>query len=308
MKRDKVSIIIPVYNAAGYLDKCIESVLSQTHSDLDVIIVNDGSTDTSADVISKYLSDSRVVYIEQENAGVSAALNRGMDCASGEFITFIGNDDYLEPEMYEKMLHALKTEDADMSVCDFNLVYEDGRDKQAKYSKLKNETIDLKNDLYRYFTKCCVNPRSNNYVWSRLYKTEIIKKSKVRFEKLSIGEDTLFNFKLLAHTNKVVLIENGFYNYLQRAGSVVHNVAKKQALAKTYADQFDLIADYYKNNHCEQLIECLPVIAFTRMRSVFFYSRLSGMSNDEIVKSISDDFSGRQIADYLTGFYSNSKK
>lgn len=307
MKRDKISIVIPVYNASGYLDKCIESVLSQTYSNLDIIIVNDGSTDTSADVISKYLSDSRVVYIEQENAGVSAALNRGMDCANGEFITFIGNDDYLEPEMYEKMLHALKTEDADMSVCDFNLVYEDGRDEQFNYSKLKDETIDLQIDLYRYFSKCCINPRSNNYVWSRLYKSETIKKSGVRFEKLPIGEDTLFNFKLLVHINKVVLIENGFYNYLQRAGSVVHNVAKKQTLAKAYADQFDSLANYYKSNHSDRLIECLPVIAFTRMRSTFFYSRLSGMSDDEIIKSIADNFSGRQIADYLTGVASQQK-
>jgi len=301
MVEGRISVIIPVYNAYEYLDKCISSVFSQTYGNIQVIIVNDGSSDASASVISKYSSDSRIIYIEQENAGVSAALNRGMELVDGEFITFLGNDDYIEPEMYETMLNALKNADADMSICDFNLVYEDGREDQSRYSQMKNEVINLDIDLYRYFAKCCVNPKSNNYIWSRIYKTDTIMEAGVRFEKLPIGEDTLFNFKLLPHIHKAVFLENGFYNYLQRTSSVIHTVGNKRDLAKAYADQFDSLADYYKGNCFEQFISCLPIIAFTRMRSTFFYSRLSGMSDEEILKSMVDNFNGRQIADYLIG-------
>jgi len=301
MIKDMLSVIIPVYNADKYLNKCIDSVLFQTYAGIELIIINDGSTDRSAEIVSGYLSDSRIVYTEQDNAGVSAAMNKGLELANGEYVTFLGNDDYIEPEMYEKMLYALQTSQADMAICDFNLVYEDGRETLSNYSETQNEVVDLRKDLYSYFAKCCVNPRSNNYIWSRVYKSEIIKKSGLRFENLAIGEDTLFNFKLLAYINNVVFMKESFYNYLQRSGSVVHNVAKRKNLAKAYADQFDSLANYYKDNSFDRLSELLPVIAFTRMRSTFFYSRLSGMQDSEIIKCIEENFSGRQIAGYLTG-------
>ncbi|MCL2048517.1 MAG: glycosyltransferase [Defluviitaleaceae bacterium] len=301
MLKDVISIIIPVYNASAYLDKCIMSILGQTYSNFELIIVNDGSTDNSAEVISKYLTDSRVKYIEQQNAGAVGALNTGMKNADGEYITYVGNDDYIEPNMYETMLNALKSTNADVAVCDFNLVYEDGRENKNKYSKTKNEVMDLSEDLCRYFVKCCVNPQSNNYIWSRLYKTELIKNSGICFEKIPIGEDTLFNFKLLVHIDRVVFLENGFYNYFQRSSSVVHTIAKKQSLSKFYAEQFELLCDYYKNFGNEALLEMLPILAFTRLRSVFFYSRLSGMGDDEILEGIAEDFVGKQIGNYITG-------
>lgn len=301
MTRNKISVIIPLYNAKKYIGKCVESVLSQTHENIELIIINDGSTDASAETVSNYLSDPRILYTKQENSGVSSALNRGLDHASGDFIAFMGDDDYIEPDMYEKMLNSLEREDADVAVCDFNLVYEDGRDKQLKYSATRNETIDLLSDPHRYFAKCCINPKSNNYIWSRLYKGDIVRNSGIRFEKLAIGEDTLFNFKLLAYIHKAVFLEDGFYNYLQRPGSVIHNAAKKQALAKAYTEQFDSIVDCYRGNNCKHLEEFLPLLAFTRMRSTFFYSRLSGMGDSEIIESMVENFSGRHIAGYLTG-------
>ena len=297
----KISIVLPVYNACNYLDKCISSILAQSYTNLELIIINDGSTDESEDVIKKYLADSRVLYLKQDNAGVSAAVNRGIDEADGEYMTIIGNDDYIDHNMYETMISALKSADADMAVCDFNLVYEDGREAQLKYSSIQNEEINIPEDLFKYAARCFINPKSNNYSWSRIYKTDIIRNSKIKFEKLPIGEDTLFNFKLLPHMRKVVLVENGFYNYLQRNSSVVHTVGKKQNLAKAYADQFESLYNYYVDNNFTKHMALLPILAFTRMRSTFFYSRVSGMSNNEIMYNLNDGYKGSRLAEYLTG-------
>jgi len=276
-------------------------VLSQTHSNIEFIIVNNGSTDNSEDIIAKYLNDDRIVYIKQEDAGPSGARNSGLNTATGNYITFIDSDDWVEPQMYEKMLNALKNTSADIAVCDFNLVYEDGRETKAKYSNTKNEIIDIDTDLYNYLGRCLINPRSNNYIWSRLYRADVIKNIGLRFERLTLGDDTLFNFQLLAHIKKVVFLEDGFYNYLQRSTSIIHSFAKKQPLAGCYASQFDFLADHYKASGNRQLIDSLPIFAYTRMRSVFFYSRLSGMSNDEIIENLKEVFAGRQIAEYLIG-------
>lgn len=299
--KGRISAVVPVYNAAGYIGKCVDSVLGQSYKDVELILVDDGSADGSAKVIERYLPDARIRFLRQENAGVSKAINRGMALAAGEYISFLGNDDWLEPAAYETMLAALLAAGADVAVCDFNMVYENGEPTKPKYSQTADEVMDLDADLPKYIARCCVNPRSNNYIWSRLYKTEIIRESGLAFETLPIGEDTLFNFKLLPHLRKAVFVKEGFYNYLQRAGSVIHTVAVKKNLAKAYADQFESLADYYTENGYGRFIETLPVIAYTRMRSTFFYSRLSGMSDEEILKSIAKEYAGRQIAAYLVG-------
>lgn len=299
--RGRISVVVPVYNAAGYIGKCIDSVLGQSHKDVELILVDDGSVDESAGVIESYLPDGRIRFLRQENAGVSAAINRGMELATGEYISFMGNDDWLEPTAYETMLAALLAADGDVAVCDFNMVYENGDPTKLKYSRTADEVMDLDADLARYIARCCVNPQSNNYIWSRLYRMKIIRESGLAFETLPIGEDTLFNFKLLPHMHRVVFVREGFYNYLQRVTSVIHTVATKKNLAKAYADQFESLASYYTENGYDRFVETLPVIAYTRMRSTFFYSRLSGMKDEEILKNIAEEYAGRQIAAYLVG-------
>ena len=220
--KGRISVVVPVYNAAGYIGKCINSALGQSHKDVELILVDDGSVDESAEVIENYLPDKRIQFLRQENAGVSEAINRGMEQATGEYISFMGNDDWLEPTAYETMLTALLAANGDVAVCDFNMVYENGDSTKPKYSRIVDEVMDLDVDLIKYIFKCCVNPQSNNYIWSRLYKTEIIRESGLTFETLPIGEDTLFNFKLLPHLRKVVFLKEGFYNYVQRVTSVIH--------------------------------------------------------------------------------------
>jgi glycosyltransferase involved in cell wall biosynthesis len=282
-----------------YVARCLESVLSQTHGNLEVIVVNDGSTDGTARIVGRYLSDGRVRHIERRNAGVSAARNAGIDAASGALLAFADSDDYLEARMYELLLAALARENADMAVCDYNLVYDDRVEPQ--YSKPRNETADVRGDVYDYFARFCACPKPNNYIWTRLYRAEIVKNSRVRFENHKLGDDTLFNFKLLPHLRRVTFVPDGLYNYFQRADSNVYTVARKHDLARVYADAFDALAEYYEAEGFAEFLEILPIHAFTRLRSVFFYSRLAGMRDDEIAEKVRIGFMDREIARYLTG-------
>ena len=294
-----ISVVIPCYNVEKYAAKCMDSVLSQTYCNLEVVVVDDGSTDGTAGILERYTTDKRVKLIKQPNSGVTAARNAGIAATTGELLTFVDSDDYLELSMYEKLYAAMTRENADMAVCNYNLVYDDHTDMQ--YSKIRDETVNVYDDIYGYFCKYCACLKPNNYIWTRLYIADIVISSGVRFEQYKLGDDTLFNFKLLPHIKRVTFIEDGLYNYFQRGNSNVYTVAKKGNLAEVYADTFESLADYYKENKFDEFLQALPVHAFTRMRSVFFYSRLAGMSDEEIIQSIMTGFKDRVIADYLTG-------
>ena len=291
-----ISVIIPAYNVGEYIDKCLHSVLSQTYADLEVIVVNDGSTDDTAGRMKKYEKDNRLRLIEQQNAGVSAARNTGIAAATGAYIAFVDSDDYLELDMYERLYTALENEKADVAVCDYNLIYRDHTD--FNYSDMRNETVDI-TDASFYFYKYCACPKPNNYIWTRLYKTEIIKESGVLFEPFKLGDDTLFHFKLLPHIKRAAHISGALYHYLQRLNSNVYTVAKRWNLARVYADTFESLVGYYQSNGLDHFLEPMPIHAYTRLRSVFFYSRLAGISDGNIAANIAEGFNGRAIALYL---------
>jgi len=300
MANELISVIVPCYNLGGYLRKCVDSILGQTYENIELIAIDDGSTDETPEILSEYAAeDRRVVFIRQPNAGGCKALNTGLGLARGDFLAFVDNDDWIEPDMYGKMRAALISAGADMAVCNFNLVYDDHTD--SCYSDMRDETADVQDDPYGYFCRYCACPKPNNYTWTRLYRTQIIRGPGLRFEYFPMGTDTLFNFKLLPLLGRVAFIGDGLYNYVQRRDSTVYNAAKKSNIAVAYADGFDALAEYYESKGFDEFLRVLPVHAFTRLRSIFFYSRLSGMCDDEIVDSITEGFKGRKIADYLTG-------
>jgi glycosyltransferase EpsJ len=292
----KISVVIPCYNVEKYVDKCLKSVMSQTYSNLEIIIINDGSTDNTAELIQFITrNEKRVMCIDQANSGVSAARNVGIGIATGEYISFVDSDDYLEPSMYEELYTALTGSDSDVAICDYNLIYEDCEDNN--YSNMRDEVIDIA--APGYFLKYCCCSKPNNYIWTRLYKTDIVKKSGVRFENYKLGDDTLFNFKLLPYMKKAVHISSSLYNYLQRTNSNVYTAAKRGNLATVYADTFESLAKHYKQNGFNKFLEAMPIHAYTRLRSVIFYSRLAEQNEEEIAKSIKEGFREREIANCL---------
>jgi len=290
-----ISMVIPAYNVGQYIGKCLYSVLNQTYRNLEVIVVNDGSSDDTADMIANYKADARLKYIEQENAGVTAARNNGIEAATGDFIAFVDSDDYIEPGMYEKLHTTLTGSGADVAICDYNLIYDDR--KVSGYSNMQDETIDI--EAPDYFLKYCCCPKPNNYIWTRLYKTDIVKHSKVRFENYKLGDDTLFNFKLLPYMRRAAHISDNLYNYLQRHNSNVYTVANRSNLAAVYADTFESLVSHYKQKGFSSFLKAMPIHAYTRLRSIIFYSRLAGMDEQRIVKSVKEGFREREIAEYL---------
>ncbi|MCI8536577.1 MAG: glycosyltransferase [Hungatella sp.] len=300
MSNELISVVIPCYNLAGYTRKCMDSIIKQTYTNLEIIVIDDGSTDETPDILAEYAKkDKRVVLISQANAGAGEAVNRGIEFAHGEYLAFVDNDDWIAPDMYERLHSALTLNNANMSVCNFNLVYSDHTD--FCYSHMREETVEIEKDIFGYFCSHCACPKPNNYTWTRLYKTKIIKESDVRFESFRLGADTLFNFKLLPYIKRATFIKDGLYYYVQRNDSSVYTAAKRGNIAEVYADGFESLAEYYISKGLDEFCQVLPIHAYTRLRSTFFYSRLAGMTDDAIKENIEKGFKGRKIMDYLTG-------
>ena len=127
MNKEKITIVVPIYNAEKYLERCIKSILDQTYENLEIILVNDGSTDKSLEICEKFKAeDNRIIIINKENGGVSSARNKGIDAATGKFIIFIDADDYIEKEMFEVLEEDLFKNNVDISMCGFRTVYVNG--------------------------------------------------------------------------------------------------------------------------------------------------------------------------------------
>ena len=165
-----ISIIIPIYNVDKYLTKCIESIVSQTYQDLEIIMVDDGSSDACPQICDQYAEkDSRIVVIHQKNSGVSAARNAGLKVATGKYISFIDADDYIEFDMYENMVRAFEIEDSELVICGYDYVDEDGNTTRL-YREKEHEIINQKECFRRYFD---MPPSIRLVVWNKLFKKEI---------------------------------------------------------------------------------------------------------------------------------------
>ena len=205
----RVSVIIPVFNAEKYLSQCIESVLSQTCYGLELILVNDGSTDQSEKIISDYINDDRVIYIKQENKGVSAARNVGLSHASGEYIVFVDADDCLVPDsLYKRVAQAEKT---DLLISNYY------RLKDASV-KEKEEYINEEKNLSVVEALWSISPKSTigyqGYLWNKVFRKEVIKKNSIQFDlSVAYGEDRLFIGQYITYCKRISLDKEVVYCY-----------------------------------------------------------------------------------------------
>ena len=214
-----ISIIIPVYNAEKFLDKCINSVLNQTYDDYELILVNDGSTDRSEEICSRYCNTKKydknikIKYIFQTNSGVSAARNKGIDVAEGEFITFVDADDYLDEKYLDIMINAQNSYNTDLTVCAHVNYSYNGNKQICKAFPQKtfycNKEIQ-KEVIPKIFFNSTFQILANPIC--RLYKTEIIKKNNLRFkENLYFNEDKLFNYVYAQYVINFIFLDIALY-------------------------------------------------------------------------------------------------
>lgn len=217
----KISIIVPVYNAEKYLSRCIESIMAQTFTDFELILVNDGSVDQSAEIIDKYTqTDQRIVAIHQKNSGVSAARNAGINAAKGKYVGFVDADDTVEFTMYQRLYEAIEHECADIAMVGWNICVSDQKElveifkEDSKYRVLKKE------EALEYVF--CKNERAMlSTVWNKLIKTDFVKQ--IHFDaEIAYGEDTWYSYQLMMESEKIVCVNEVLYNYYIYPGSASH--------------------------------------------------------------------------------------
>lgn len=260
----QVSIIVPIYNAEKYLDRCIGSVLNQTYQRIELILVNDGSKDRSAEICIAWMHrDERVIYYYQENAGVSAARNKGLEYARGEYIFFADADDYLNSNCIQHMITAHERYAADIVVSNAIDIYDDDR---IESRNLGLENILLKHDeaIYHFlrediFTAVC---------WGRLYKKNCIES--IRFDTtMRIAEDSQFFFEAILNSKIICVIPERLYFYCIHQGSVVHS-----GFTPKYYDELRFCETIVQNENKNRKLAMAA-----KLKLFYFTMRLLGMAD-----------------------------
>ncbi|MDR0199264.1 MAG: glycosyltransferase [Streptococcaceae bacterium] len=239
-----ISVIIPIYNVEAYLKECLESVLAQTYAYLEIILIDDGSTDGSKTIAEAYQAkDSRVHLIQQENLGLSGARNTGLDAAKGDYFLFVDSDDVISPRHIEDLYAAVIASDADSAQCLYT------RDiVQLKDVKNPKTTL-ITGDYMMRVKSLAASNHSFKYAWGRLMKRSVA--GRIRFEVGMILEDGPYFYETLDETSRVVLLDSPSYFYRKRPDSILNAPANPR-----HFDQFkknQLLESYFEKKHPEGL-------------------------------------------------------
>ena len=213
MDEKLVSVIIPAYNIEDYIGRCLDSIISQTYKNLEIIVVDDGSRDYTGEILDNYAKkDRRIKVIHKENGGVSSARNKGIEAAEGDYIGFIDGDDLIEPEMYKTLVDLLEEENADIAHCGYQMVFPDRIDYYHNTGKKKIQTTE--EGLKDLLSGEMIEPGLVN----KLYKKELIKNCRLN-ETVKINEDLLMNYQLFKLSQKSVYYDITPYSYMIRSSS-----------------------------------------------------------------------------------------
>ena len=221
MQNDLVSVIVPIYNVEKYLKKCIDSIINQTYQNIEVILVDDGSTDNSGKICDEYIEiDSRISVIHKKNGGLSSARNAGLEKANGKYILFEDSDDYIEENLFQKCIKKMQIEDADICVFGYQKENDDG----VIYQKYKFGEFCVSNEVFENELYKRLIDNSFGYVWNKIYKLSTIRMGKIIFsDQIVDREDMIFNLELLSNIKKIMYLNYMGYHYIQRSNSLVHN-------------------------------------------------------------------------------------
>lgn len=259
-----ISVIVAVYNIKEYLGRCVESVLAQTYRELEIILVDDGSTDGSAVICDEYAAkDERIRVIHKQNGGLSDARNAGLAVAAGSYIGYVDGDDYVEPEMYGGMLTALREHQAQVAVCGYRQVGAGGA--KGSFSGQVTGMSGLEGlEIY-----ICGHRQYRIYpsVWSKLFVREVV--GDLRFVVGTSSEDIMYTTKALCRTGRLVYLDCPFYNYIvDRQGSIMNKKAGERRFAfeiPIWREQ----TDYLQQQGMDELAEKSRYYFYRRMLFYF---------------------------------------
>lgn len=254
---EKISIIIPIYNVEKYLDYCLKSIIEQTYKNLEIILINDGSTDNSLEICYKYKKiDKRIILIDNKNHGVSYSRNKGIDVATGKYIVFVDSDDTIDKNYIFELVNANKDNFYDIVMVNFKDVFIKNDEKKVEYNNINVNLLSGRFfDDYYYIKSIVRSP------WGKLFKRDIIEKNNIKFPvEISLGEDYVFNMQYYRFVKHYRYVNKHLYNYFHR---------NRKCLSKGYTiDSFD------------------KQIEIIKKQKEFF--KLYNIRNDEII--LGDDF------------------
>jgi len=255
---EKVSIIVPVYNAQKYIGRCVESILAQDYENIEVILVDDGSKDELGRILDDFAADSRVKVIHKPNGGVSSTRNRGIAEATGKYLQFVDADDCLTPEATKLMVRSIEEDDSDMVVCDFYRVVGDAQSKKGSISRsgcisrreYADEMLRTPADLYY------------GVLWNKLYRRDVVKEHHIVMdENISYCEDMIFNLEYLLHAEKISVLTVPIYYYYMTPGSLVEQGTNIPGIIEMKTNVIGYYSKFYKDILSPMdYMERLPVI------------------------------------------------
>ena len=240
-----VSIIVPVYNAEKYLKRCVDSILVQDYSNIELILMDDGSADASGTICDDYAKqDGRVRVVHKENTGVSDTRNRALDLAEGVYVQFLDSDDWIVPEATRLLVQTMEKYDCDMVISDF---YRVAGERLAQKGDIEENRVLSRQE----FAACMIeNPADFYYgvLWNKLYKREIIEANRIRMDvSISWCEDFLFNLEYIRHASSFYALQVPIYYYVKRKGSLVSQGMSISNTMRMKINIFDYYNEFYKD-------------------------------------------------------------
>lgn len=283
---EKISVIVPVYNVEQYLERCVDSIINQTYTNLEIILVNDGSTDNSGKLCDELAKkDERIRVIHKENGGLSDARNRGIDEAESDLVGFIDSDDYIDRDMYEILLKNLNNTDADLSMCALYDVYNNTPEAQVT----NKETWELSSEqaIKMVMEAKILSVTAVN----KLYRKSLF--SDLKFEVGKIAEDAFIMIKLLDKCEKIVATNEKKYYYVHRENSIT---------TQKFSTKFLNVIEAYEQNS-NIILEKYPKlkdVAQTRMNWSYFYVL------DRLL--LDDNYNDKELENKLISYLKNHRK
>ncbi len=273
-----ISIIVPVYNVRVYLRKCLDSICGQTYKNLEIVVVDDGSTDGSGEICDEYAQlDNRVKVIHQSNAGQSAARNKALSIAQGDFFGFVDSDDWVDKDMYEFLHNLIVESDADIAICS-HYIEQQGKTR-VRYSS-GEKTVFSRDEAIRALV---VDKRVRNYLWDKLFKSKLF--NGIRFPEKQIFEDIAVSYRLFYNTHQVVMQDSPRYHYLTHGKSTTHgrlyNPQNEYVLFLTVYQQVKFVYE-------KRILDQAPT--YLHQRGVHFIDHLmmvpSSSFTEDIIKDV----------------------
>lgn len=268
---DLISVIVPIYKVEKYLKKCVESILEQTYSNLDIILVDDGSPDNCGDIIEEFRKkNERIRTIHQKNGGLSDARNSGIKIAKGKYIVCIDSDDWIEKNMIEVLYKDIINTNSDISVCEF--VEEDDLQNILSAKKYNNEIIEFSSkEALKSLIKQDI---LTNHAWNKLYKASLFEG--IEYPKGQLMEDVSTTYKLFEKANKIVYQNTSLYHYIQRGTSILGNITEKRINDQEFAF-FD--RNKYLMEKYSEFKEIIELDNMYNVKTLYFLAILGGYKN-----------------------------